>query len=64
MMSDKLREVNSETQILQIKMPQELLKRVNTHCEKISIVVDEFILDAIAEKLELAYKERRRKHRL
>jgi hypothetical protein len=64
MMNDKLPEVNSETQTLQIKIRQELLKRVNTHCEKISIAVDEFILDAIAEKLELAYKERRRKHRL
>ena len=64
MMNNKLTEVNSETQNLQIKMPQKLLKRVNTHCEKKSIAVDEFILDAIAEKLELAYKERRRKNRL
>ena len=36
MMNDKLPEVNSESQTLQIKIPRELLKRVNTHCEKIS----------------------------
>ena len=63
-MNDKLPDENSETQNLQIKMPQELLNRVNTHCERISMAVDEFILDAITEKLELAYKERRRKQRL
>lgn len=63
-MNNKLTDESSETKSLEIKMPQGLLKRVNTHCEKISIAVDEFILDAIAEKLELAYKERRRKHRL
>jgi hypothetical protein len=63
-MNKTLTEVNSETQILQVKIPQELLKRVKSHCERVNIIIDEFILDAITEKLELAYKERRKKHRL
>ena len=53
-----------ETKIIKIKLPQALFERISNHCVKKSILVDDFILDAIAEKLELVYKERRRRPRL
>ena len=47
-----------------IEVPDALIKRVKALCKKRSIDLQEFIIDAIAEKLEVAYKERRKKKRL
>ena len=55
---------NSETQLLNIRLRKELLKRVESLCDEKEITVQDFVTDAILEKLELVYKERRKKSRL
>ena len=55
---------NSETQLLNIRLRKELLKRVEALCDEKEITVQDFVTDAILEKLELVYKERRKKSRL
>ena len=52
------------TQMLKIPLPEALIARVNTFCNGEKITIQEFIIDAIVSKLELVYKERRRKPRL
>ena len=49
---------------MQIDIPEALLERIQVLCEKRNIDLHEFIIDAIAEKLERAHKERRKKPRL
>ena len=49
---------------MEIEMPEALLKRIQALCDKRKIDPEEFIKDAIREKLERAYKERRKKPRL
>ena len=55
---------NSETQLLTIRLRKELIKRVEALCDEKEIAVQDFVTDAILEKLELVYKERRKKSRL
>jgi len=55
---------NAETNMLNISLQKELIKRVKVFCAEKEITVQEFVTDAIIEKLELVYKERRRKSRL
>jgi hypothetical protein len=55
---------NSETHMLNIRLRKELLKRVEALCDEKEITVQDFVTDAILEKLELVYKERRKKSRL
>ena len=55
---------NSETQLLNIRLRKELLNRVEALCDEKEITVQDFVTDAILEKLELVYKERRKKSRL
>jgi NRPS condensation-like uncharacterized protein len=53
-----------ETKILKIMLPKELFKRVEALCAEREMTVQDFVIDAIIEKLELANKERRKKSRL
>ena len=55
---------NTETKLLNIMLPEELLERVESYCNEKDMAVKDFVTDAIIEKLELAYKERRKKQRL
>lgn len=55
---------NTETKTLNIRLRKELMKRVEGFCAEKEITVQDFVTDAIIEKLELAYKERRKKSRL
>ena len=55
---------NAESNMLNISLQKELIKRVKVFCAEKEITVQEFVTDAIIEKLELVYKERRRKSRL
>jgi NRPS condensation-like uncharacterized protein len=55
---------NSETHILNIRLQKELIKRIKVLCAEKEITVHDFVTDAIIEKLELVYKERRKKSRL
>jgi predicted DNA binding CopG/RHH family protein len=49
---------------LNIMLPEELLERVQALCAKRDMTIQDFVTDAIIEKLELAHKERRKKVRL
>ena len=54
----------TETKLLNIILPEELINRVNTVCVDQDMTIQEFVSDAIIEKLNLVYKERRKKDRL
>jgi hypothetical protein len=55
---------NAEPNMLNISLNKELIKRVKVFCAEKEITVQEFVTDAIIEKLDLVYKERRKKSRL
>jgi predicted DNA binding CopG/RHH family protein len=54
----------TKTKPLNIMLPEELINRINAYCSEQEMNIQEFATDAIIEKLELAYKERRKKSRL
>jgi hypothetical protein len=45
-------------------LPEELLERVQSYCNEKNMTTQEFATDAIIEKLNLVYKERRKKGRM
>lgn len=49
---------------LEIKMSKTLVDRVQNHCRKHNITIDDFMLDAVTAKLQLVNKERRKRQRL
>jgi hypothetical protein len=53
-----------KTKMLNILLPEELINRVIAVCDDQDITTQEFVVDAIIEKLELVHKERRKKDRL
>lgn len=61
-MSEKLAKKQSDAVCVQI--PKALYDRVESYCNTNSILPQEFIFDAVSEKLASVHKERRRKHRL
>ncbi len=63
-MDDKIAKGKGDTQNLHIDLPQSLVSRVHNYCNKRNITIEEFIRDALSEKLEMAHKERRRKQRV
>ena len=54
----------TETKLINIMLPEELMERIQTLCAERDMTIQEFVTDAIIEKLELIYKERRKKQRL
>jgi len=54
----------TETKLLNILLPEELINRINAVCADKDMTIQEFVSDAVIEKLELVYKERRKKDRL
>lgn len=54
----------TEKKLLNILLPEELINRINTVCDDQDMSIQEFVSDAIIEKLNLFYKERRKKDRL
>jgi hypothetical protein len=54
----------TETKLLNVLLPKELIDRVNTFCTDKDITIQEFLTDAMIEKLRLAYKEKRKNPRL
>ena len=55
---------NTDTKELNIMLPEELIKRIYLFCDERDITIQDFVTDAIIEKLQLAHKERRKKVRL
>jgi hypothetical protein len=54
----------TETKLLNGMLPQALMERTQSFCAERGITIQEFLTDAIIEKLERVYKERRKKPRL
>jgi NRPS condensation-like uncharacterized protein len=63
-MENKSPTEKTETKLPKIMLPEELLKRVKSYCNEKNMTVKEFVTDAIIEKLNLVYKERRKKGRM
>ena len=63
-MENKLTPEKTETKLLNIVLPEELMERVQALCDERNMTIKEFVTDAIIEKLEIAYKERRKRPRL
>ena len=54
----------TKTKPINIVLQKDLIKRINTFCTEQEITIHEFVTDAIIEKLNLVYKERRKKDRM
>jgi hypothetical protein len=54
----------TETKLINIMLPEELMERIQPLCAERDVTIQEFVTDAIIEKLNLVYKERRKKQRL
>ena len=54
----------NETKLLNIMLHEELFERLQTYCSERDIKIQEFVTDAMIDKLKLAYKERRKRPRL
>jgi len=54
----------SETEMLNTGLPQDLIKRIKVFCAEQEMTIQDFVTDAIIEKLALVHKERRKKPRL
>jgi hypothetical protein len=54
----------TETKPINIMLPEELLERIQSCCNEKDMTVKGFATDAIIEKLNLVYKERRKKGRM
>jgi hypothetical protein len=63
-MTDNSSEKASPDVALEIKMSKALVDRVQNHCRKHKITIDDFMLDAVTAKLQLINKERRKRQRL
>ena len=51
----------TETKLLNVLLPEALMVRTQSFCAERDMTIQEFVTDAIIEKLKLAYKEKRRK---
>jgi len=63
-MEKKPKPETAKTKPINIMLPEELLERVNAFCAEQEMDIQDFVTDAIIEKLNLVYKERRKKDRL
>jgi len=63
-MKKKLMPEIAKTKPINIMLQEDLIKRINAFCTEQEITIHEFVTDAIIEKLNLVYKERRKKGRL
>jgi NRPS condensation-like uncharacterized protein len=54
----------TETKMLNTRIQKDLIKRVKVFCAEKEMTIQDFVTDAIIEKLQLAHQERRKKPRL
>ena len=54
----------TEVKMLTTRVPEVLIERLKAFCNENEITIQDFVSDAIIEKLELVHKERRKKPRL
>ncbi len=53
-----------ETEMLNTGLPKNLIKRVKIFCDENEMTIQDFVTDAIIDKLTLVHRERRKKPRL
>ena len=63
-MKNKPAQEKTETKMLNTRLPKDLIERVKVFCAEKEITIQDFVTDAVIEKLELVYKERRKRSRL
>ena len=63
-MENKPTPENTDAKQLNIMLPEELIKRIYLFCDERDMTIQDFVTDAIIEKLQLAHKERRKNVRL
>jgi len=54
----------TETEMFNTGLPKDLIERVKIFCAEKEITIQDFVTDAITEKLALVHKERRKRTRL
>ncbi len=54
----------TETEMLSTSLPKNLIKRVKVYCSENEMTTQNFVTDAIIDKLALFHKERRKRPRL
>ena len=54
----------TETEMFNTELPKNLIKRVKIFCAENEITIQDFVTDAIIDKLALVNKERRKRPRL
>ncbi len=54
----------TETEMLNTNLPKGLIKRVKAYCSKNEMTIQDFVTDALIDKLTLVHKERRQRSRL
>ena len=54
----------TEVKMLTTRVPEVLIERIKAFCNENEMTIQDFVSDAIIEKLELVHKERRKKPRL
>jgi len=52
----------TETEMLNTVLPQDLIKRIEVFCAEQEMTIQDFVTDAIIDKLALVHKERRKKN--
>ena len=57
-MENKPKSEITKTKPINIMLPEELINRANAVCADQGMTIQEFVTDAIIEKLNLVYKER------
>jgi predicted DNA binding CopG/RHH family protein len=63
-MKKKPKPETAKTKPINIMLPEELMERIQALCDERGMTIQDFVTDAIIEKLQLAHKERRKKVRL
>jgi hypothetical protein len=54
----------TETEMLNTMLPKGLIERVKIFCDEKEMTIQDFVTDAILDKLALVHKERRKRSRL
>ena len=54
----------TKTKPINIMLQEDLINRINAFCAEQELTIQDFVTDSIIEKLNLVYKERRKKGRL
>ena len=54
----------AKTKPINIMLQEDLINRINAFCAEQELTIQDFVTDSIIEKLNLVYKERRKKGRM